>query len=102
MTPREQTRLQGLNSLLAEHMTLGQAATLMGLSPRDARRILAPCTGSCRCGRMHRLGERMRHPGPTSGVGAGLGRWWPELVFRADGQARRRGSGFKSGLPDNS
>ena len=41
MTPREQSRLQVLNSLLAEHMTLDQAATLMGLSPRHARRILA-------------------------------------------------------------
>ena len=41
MTPREQTRLQVLNSLLAEHMTLEQAAKLMGLSPRHTRRILA-------------------------------------------------------------
>ena len=41
MTPREQTRLQVLNSLLAEHMTLDQAATLMGVSPRHTRRILA-------------------------------------------------------------
>ena len=29
---KEQTRLQVLNSLLAEHMTLDQAATLMGVS----------------------------------------------------------------------
>ena len=29
LTPKEQTRLQALNSLLAEHMTLGQAAELM-------------------------------------------------------------------------
>ena len=41
MTPREQTRLPVLNSLLAEDMTLGPAATLMGLSPRHARCILA-------------------------------------------------------------
>ena len=41
MTPKEQTRLQVLNSLLAEHMTLDQAATLMGVSPRHTRRILA-------------------------------------------------------------
>ena len=41
MTPKEQTRLQVLNSLLAEHMTLDQAATLMGISPRHTRRILA-------------------------------------------------------------
>ena len=41
MTPKEQTRLQVLNSLLAEHMTLEQAAELMGLSPRHTRHILA-------------------------------------------------------------
>ncbi len=41
MTPKEQARLQVLNSLLAEHMTLDQAATLMGVSPRHTRRILA-------------------------------------------------------------
>ena len=40
MTPKEQTRLQVLNSLLAEHMTLDQAATLVGVSPRHTRRIL--------------------------------------------------------------
>ena len=40
MTPREQSRLQVLNSLLAEHVTLDQAAALMGLSPRHTRRIL--------------------------------------------------------------
>ena len=41
MTAKEQTRLQVLNSLLAKHMTLDQAATLMGVSPRHTRRILA-------------------------------------------------------------
>ena len=41
MTPKEQTRLRVLNNLLAEHMTLDQAAELMGLSPRHKRRILA-------------------------------------------------------------
>ena len=41
MNPKEQARLQVLNSLLAEHMTLDQAATLMSVSPRHARRILA-------------------------------------------------------------
>ena len=41
MKPKEQMRLQVLNSLLAEHMTLDQAATLMGVSPRHTRRILA-------------------------------------------------------------
>ena len=41
LTQKEQTRLQVLNSLLAEHMTTEQAATLMGLSERHTRRILA-------------------------------------------------------------
>ena len=41
MTQKEQARLQVLNSLLAEHMTLDQAATLMGVTPRHTRRILA-------------------------------------------------------------
>ena len=41
MTPKEQTRLQVLNRLLAERMTLDQAAELMGLSPRHTKRILA-------------------------------------------------------------
>ena len=34
-------RTDPINSLLAEHMTLDQAATLMGVSPRHIRRILA-------------------------------------------------------------
>ena len=41
LTPKEQTRLQVLNSLMAEHMTLDQAATLMGVTTRHTRRILA-------------------------------------------------------------
>ena len=41
MTQREQTRLQVLNSLMADHMTTEQAATLMGVSARHTRRILA-------------------------------------------------------------
>ena len=41
LKPKEQTRLQVLNSLLAEQMTLDQASTLMGISPRHTRRILA-------------------------------------------------------------
>ena len=40
LTPREQSRLQVLNSLLAEHMTLDQAATVMGVSQRHSRRML--------------------------------------------------------------
>ena len=41
LTKREQARLQVLNSLLAEHMNTDQAATLMGLSARHTRRLLA-------------------------------------------------------------
>ena len=41
LTQKDQARLQVLNSLLAEHMTLDQAATLMGVSTRHTRRILA-------------------------------------------------------------
>ena len=41
LTQKEQTRLQVLNSLMADHMTLEQAATLMGVSARHTRRILA-------------------------------------------------------------
>ena len=41
MTQKEQARLQVLNSLLAEHMTLDQAAMLMGVTTRHTRRILA-------------------------------------------------------------
>ena len=41
LTQKEQARLQVLNGLLAEHMTLDQAATLMGVTTRHTRRILA-------------------------------------------------------------
>ena len=52
MNPKEQARLQVLNSLarswtasapaqLVQHMTLDQAATLMGVTTRHTRRILA-------------------------------------------------------------
>ena len=41
MTPKEQTRLQVLNSVLAEQIALDQAAELMGVSPRHTRRTLA-------------------------------------------------------------
>ena len=40
LTQKEQARLQVLNSLLAEHMTPDQAATLMGVTTRHTRRIL--------------------------------------------------------------
>ena len=41
MTQKERARLQVLNSVLTEHMTLDQAATLMGVTTRHTRRILA-------------------------------------------------------------
>ncbi len=41
MTQKEQARLKILNSLLAEQITLEQAATLMRVSERHTRRILA-------------------------------------------------------------
>ena len=41
LTQKEQTRIQVLNGLLAEHMALDQAATLMGVTTRHTRRILA-------------------------------------------------------------
>ena len=41
MNQKEQARLQILNSLLSEHMTVNQAATLMGVSTRHTRRLLA-------------------------------------------------------------
>ena len=41
LNQKEQVRLQILNSLLSEHMTVDQAATLMGVSTRHTRRILA-------------------------------------------------------------
>ena len=41
LTQKEQARLQVLNSLVAGHMTIEQAVTLMGVSARHTRRILA-------------------------------------------------------------
>ena len=40
LMPKEQARLQVLNSLLAEHITLDQAAEVMGIPPRHSRRML--------------------------------------------------------------
>ena len=41
LNQREQTRLQILNSLLAEYISVDQAATLMGVSTRHTWRLLA-------------------------------------------------------------
>ena len=67
MTPKEQSRLQVLNSLLEEHMTLDQAATLMGVSPRHTRRLLASYRegGAAAVAHGHR-GRRAPNATPTA------------------------------------
>ena len=70
MTQKEQARLQVLNSLLAEHMTLDQAATLMGVTTRHTRRILAAYRerGAAAVAHGHRAaGQPTQRPMP----------WWP-------------------------
>ena len=61
LTPKEQMRVQVLNSLLAEQIALDQAAELMGVSTRHARRI----TTAYREERSSRPGTRP--PGPQTG-----------------------------------
>ena len=61
MTQKEQARLQVLNSLLAEHMTLDQAATLIGVTTRHTRRILAAYREKGVAAVAH--GHRGRRPG---------------------------------------
>ena len=60
LTQREQTRLQVLNSLMADHMTTEQAATLMGVSARHTRRILAAYSKEGAAALAH--GNRGRRP----------------------------------------
>ena len=60
LTPKEQSRLQVLNSLAAEQMTLDQSAELMGVTPRHARRILAAYRESGAAALAH--GHRGRRP----------------------------------------
>ena len=64
MTQKEQARLQVLNNLLAEHMTLDQAATLMGVTTRHTRRILAAYREKGVGAVAH--GHRGRRPGNTT------------------------------------
>ena len=64
LTKREQARLQVLNSLLAEHMNTAQAATLMGLSVRHTRRLLAAYRESGAAALAH--GNRGRRPSNTT------------------------------------
>ena len=59
MTPKEQARLQVLNNLMAKHMTLDQAAILIGVSTRHTRRLLAACPKK-------EAAVGLRPPGPQS------------------------------------
>ena len=67
LNQKEQARLQILNSLLSEHMTVDQAATLMGVSTRHTRRILAAYTeeGAAALAHSHR-GRRAPNTTPDS------------------------------------
>ena len=67
MNQKEQARLQILNSLLSEHMTVDQAAMLMGVSTRHTRRILAAYTeeGAAALAHGHR-GRRAPNTTPDS------------------------------------
>ena len=48
LTPKEQSRLQVLNSLAAEHMTLDQAAELMGVIPATPAASWRPTVNAAR------------------------------------------------------
>ena len=63
LNPKEQARLQVLNSLLAKHMTLDQAATLLGVTTRHTRRMLAAYREKGVAAVAH--GHRGRRPAPT-------------------------------------
>ena len=70
LTPKEQARLQVLNSLLADQITMDQAAELMGVSPRHARRMLATYRRDGAAGLAHGLRGRKPAnaiPEPTRG-----------------------------------
>ena len=70
LNPKKQARLQVLNSLLAEHMTLDQAATLMGVTTRHTRRMLATYREEGAAAVAHGTGAAshpMQRPMP----------WWP-------------------------
>ena len=60
LTQQEQARLQVLNNLLARYMTTEQAATLMRLSTRHTRRILAAYSEKGAAASAH--GNRGRRP----------------------------------------
>ena len=64
LTPKEQTRLQVLNSFLTEHIALDQATELMGVSPRHTRRILSAYQERGAAAPAH--GHRGRRPANTT------------------------------------
>ena len=67
LTQQEQARLQVLNNLLAGYMTTEQAATLMGVSARHTRRILAAYRQEGAAAFAH--GNRGRRPSNTTPEG---------------------------------
>ena len=64
LNQKEQARLQILNSLLSEHMTVDQAATLMGVSTRHTWRLLAAYRKDGAAALAH--GNRGRRPSNTT------------------------------------
>ena len=85
LTQKEPARLQVLNSLLAEHMTLDQAATLMGVTTRHTRRILAAYRerGSAAVAHGHR-GRRPANATPAAGVADAAGHDLTDQPARLD------------------
>ena len=81
MTPEEQARLQVLNNLLTERMTLDQAAALMGVSPRHTRRILSEYRENGAASLAH--GHRGRRPANAIHEAIRTG-WstWLALVYK--------------------
>ena len=61
LTPKEQTRLQVLSSVLAAQIALDQAAELMGVSPRHTRRMLVAYRENGP-GSVPSIGVKARHP----------------------------------------
>ncbi len=67
LTRKQQARLQVLNSLIAGHMTIEQTATLMRLSARHTRRILAAYGKDGAAALAHgNRGRRPEEPGSAS------------------------------------
>ena len=125
MTPKEPTRLQVLNSLLAEHMTLDQAATLLGVSERHTRRILAayreegaaarahgdlgaagrptqlpmPWRGRCGSPGSHQVRRGQPHPSQRVAERTGAHRHWQVHPAAYSGQRRTEQSAEQASAP---